>query len=142
MTPQHTLLLFISLAACAGGDSGEIDPDPVGPDVGSPNAADAAQPADAMPWADAQPVGTVCSTKEAPVQLGYTCVMEWSVCSDQTLYGVDCRIQNLAGNIFSLCDCSQNGTKGEEFISSTLCSSTNWEEAQAIVNENCGWDLR
>lgn len=139
------LLLALSLAlstACSGGGSEEADGGTTNGD-GSVGA-DAAQgvPDAARPLPDAQPSGVQCLAKDAPVQIGYTCSFDWTQCSDQRSYGIECHIENLAGNVFSLCDCKENSVAGAEFLSSTVCSSTSWEEAEAVVNEKCGWTLR
>lgn len=86
--------------------------------------------------------GNVCQAKDAPVQLVNTCMFQWSSCDDGRTYAFECNIQNVAGNVFSLCNCFENGVMDEADKIVDICGASDWAEVEAIVNEQCGWDLR
>ncbi len=97
---------------------------------------------DATPDLTVVETGTICQNAEAPIQLAKTCQFEWSSCEDGVDYKFRCDIQNLAGNIFSLCNCYENGVKDPADKIVDVCTAADWAEVKAIVNEECGWDLR
>jgi hypothetical protein len=97
---------------------------------------------DATPDLPVVEVGTICQNAEAPIQLAKTCQFEWSSCEDGVDYSFRCDIKNLAGNIFSLCNCYENGVKDPADKIVDVCSAQDWASIEAIVNEECGWDLR
>lgn len=144
LTKSPSFLLFfvpVLASACTGGDGDSGTPSP---DAGTQSAFDAARsPLDAaVPLPDAAPLGTACQAKDPVVQLGYTCNFVWSQCSDGDNYTLDCQIENVGGNVFSLCDCIVNGSVGMQTLSSQVCSQADWPSVEAIVNDKCGWDLR
>lgn len=126
--------VVIALLAVGCSEPGTSTP----PVDGAPPPGDSQPPIDAPP-VDAPPSGVTCAQKDNPVLLGFTCQVIWSQCSDQSTYHLSCTIQNVAGNVFSLCDCTEDGVKGEQFISTTVCMSTTFEEVEAVVNEKCMW---
>jgi hypothetical protein len=135
---RHPLWLLLILASACGEKTGP------GPGtVDAPIVADAPRPPDAppLPPVDAAPQGVVCAMKDPVVQIGFTCHIVWSQCTDQSTYDLSCRIQNVAGNVFSLCDCTQDGVAGAQFISTTVCGSTEFSQVEAVVNDKCGWDV-
>lgn len=159
------LLLLTSTIGCSGEATddepiviqlgGEIEPgedtnvveqdmgsvDDARPDLGAPSA-DMQMEEDVAPDLPPEITGTTCQTKDVPIQLINTCMFEWSACDDGVEYGFRCDIQNVAGNVFSLCNCFRNGVKDEADKIVDVCGAADWSSVEAIVNEECGWDLR
>jgi hypothetical protein len=131
---RHRLACLLIVIACGDKKASEPEID------AAPEPIDAPPP-DAPPPIDAFE-GVFCALKDPVVQLGFTCHIVWSQCTDQATYDLDCRIQNVGGNVFSLCDCTLNGAPSGQFISTTICSSTTFGQVEAIANPECGWDLR
>ncbi len=129
-------------------DFGQADAAPDMATVDDMSAPDMSEALPDMTTEDAAPdlpvveTGTVCQNAEAPIQLAKTCQFEWSSCEDGVDYKFRCDIKNLAGNIFSLCNCYKNGVKDPADKIVDVCSAQDWESIEAIVNEQCGWDLR
>jgi hypothetical protein len=130
------ILFALSLAAVAACSADDPDPDPA-TDAGI--AVDAALSVDAR-VIDA-PVGTTCAVKEPIVQVGFTCRFQWRQCTGSSDRTLDCRIQNVAGHVFSLCDCIVGGGSTMQFVSTTVCDAATWSELEATVNAQCGWNL-
>ena len=123
-------------------DTGSVgeDASTSNPDFG--RGEDVAEAPDAPPDMPPEPSGTACQTKDVPVRLANTCYFEWGTCSDGVEYRFDCNIQNIAGNIFSLCNCFENGVMDEADKIVDICGLADWADIEAVVNEQCGWDLR
>lgn len=126
--------------ADAGGDDMSDDvavEEPAPEDMSVP---DVGEPPDM--FVEVEPSGTQCQAKDAPIQLSRTCTFEWDACSDSGNYAFVCNIQNVGGNVFSLCNCYENGVKDEADKIVSICGLSDWAEVEVIVNEQCGWDLR
>ncbi|HEU0029469.1 MAG TPA: hypothetical protein VFQ53_02465 [Kofleriaceae bacterium] len=139
MSRLAALALVVVAFGCGGGKGDDDEPvlvDAPKPPIDSPVVIDA------PPTPDAPPPGVTCQMKDPVVQLGFTCDFVWSMCSDAATYEVNCRIQNVGGNVFSLCDCKLNGGAAGQFISTMICGSTEWTQVEAIANPECGWMLR
>ncbi|MBZ0238922.1 MAG: hypothetical protein K8M05_41810 [Deltaproteobacteria bacterium] len=128
------LFVLAATAACTASD-----------DDGEP-AADAAVSVDAALPVDARvidaPAGTTCAVKEPIVQLIYTCQFAWRQCTGGADRMLDCQITAVGSLRFSLCSCMVGGQTTTQFTSETVCGSTAWSQVEAIVNTQCGWDLR
>jgi hypothetical protein len=131
-------LVVVAIIVTGCGEHGTSNPPPVDskPPVDMPPP-----PVDMPPPPPDAPSGVTCGQKDDPVILNFTCHVIWSQCTDSSTYDLFCNIQNVGGNVFSLCDCTQNGVKGEQFISTTVCMSTTFEEVEAVVNEKCLWNI-
>ena len=128
-------LVVVAIIVTGCSEQGSSNPPP----VDSPPPVDTKPPVDMPPPPDSPPPGVACTQKDNPVLLPFTCHVIWSQCTDNGTYDLTCNIQNVGGNVFSLCDCTQNGVKGEQFISTTVCMSTTFEEVEAVANEKCMW---
>lgn len=87
-----------------------------------------------------QPTGITCSQRSEG-GVGHSCSYAFDGCEGDTSYEVVCRIQNVAGNVFSTCDCLKNNVQQKNVASFDICSTSTWEQTVALVNDLCAWDL-